>query len=235
MQRKVITFDFQDGKGSVPAHRHTNPDGSIGGWVADTATVAKTAYVGENAEVSGSARVFDNARVSNNAKVYDRAWVFDNAEVFGGSQVYGNAWVFGNARIYGNAEVFGGSQVYDRAWVFGNARIYGNAQVSGNAWVSGHAEASGDAQVLGVSRLSSGSISGFSVSLNGPEILSPDFITSAFLRARRACEDQVLLFEQVFPTGAKPTKANLAKAKKNGLRIGWLERFATTTKRGETE
>jgi hypothetical protein len=31
------TFDFGDGE--VPAHRHVNPDGSEGGWVADTTTL----------------------------------------------------------------------------------------------------------------------------------------------------------------------------------------------------
>ena len=43
------TYDF--GSGPVPAHRHLNPDGSLGGWVADTATVAPTARIGENARV----------------------------------------------------------------------------------------------------------------------------------------------------------------------------------------
>jgi len=61
--------DFHDGNGAVAAHQHTNPDGTVGGWVADSASVASTAYVGPN------------------------AWVFGNAEVFG------NAWVRGNARI----------------------------------------------------------------------------------------------------------------------------------------
>ena len=46
-------YDFQDGNGPVPAHRH--PKG--GGWVADTATVEETAYVGPNAQVYGSAHV----------------------------------------------------------------------------------------------------------------------------------------------------------------------------------
>jgi hypothetical protein len=54
-EQEAATFDF--GKGAVPAHRHKNPDGSIGGWVANTATVADTAYIGEDA------RVFDNAKV----------------------------------------------------------------------------------------------------------------------------------------------------------------------------
>ncbi len=47
----MTTFDFHDGKGSVPAHQHPNG----GGWVADTAYVAPTAYVGPDARVYGSA------------------------------------------------------------------------------------------------------------------------------------------------------------------------------------
>ena len=35
-------FDFRDGNGLVPAHKHPNG----GGWVADTARVAETAYLG---------------------------------------------------------------------------------------------------------------------------------------------------------------------------------------------
>jgi len=53
------TFDF--GSGPVPAHRHKNPDGTVGGWVADTATVAPTAFIGLDALVYGNARVFEGA------------------------------------------------------------------------------------------------------------------------------------------------------------------------------
>ena len=38
------TFDFRDGQGPVPAHRHTHPDGSEGGWVANTAQVYGNAH-----------------------------------------------------------------------------------------------------------------------------------------------------------------------------------------------
>ena len=48
------TYDFNDGNGPVPAHRHSNG----GGWVADTATVADTAYLGPTAHVYGNARVY---------------------------------------------------------------------------------------------------------------------------------------------------------------------------------
>ena len=40
---------FRDGQ-TAPAHRHTNPDGSHGGWVADTALVDADVYVGIAAE-----------------------------------------------------------------------------------------------------------------------------------------------------------------------------------------
>jgi hypothetical protein len=46
-------FDF--GEGPVPSHRHVNPNGSLGGWVADTATVSATVFIGENAQVSEEA------------------------------------------------------------------------------------------------------------------------------------------------------------------------------------
>ena len=48
-------FDF--GFGPVPAHRHQNPDGTIGGWVANTAQVSGEAWV------FGEARVFGKAQV----------------------------------------------------------------------------------------------------------------------------------------------------------------------------
>jgi len=63
-EQEATTFDF--GNGPVPAHRHKNPNGSIGGWVANTATVADTAYIGEDA------RVFDNAKVYGDARVYGK-------------------------------------------------------------------------------------------------------------------------------------------------------------------
>ena len=65
------TYDFKDGKGPVPAHRHAKG----GGWVANTAYVADTAYVGVDA------LVYDNARVFDKAQVYGGAWVYGNAHV----------------------------------------------------------------------------------------------------------------------------------------------------------
>ena len=82
-ETEAKVYDFKDGNGPVPAHRHING----GGWVADTA------------QVSGNARVYGNAQVSDTARVYG------NAQVSGNARVYGNAQVSGNARVYGNAQV----------------------------------------------------------------------------------------------------------------------------------
>ena len=58
-ETEAKVYDFKDGNGPVPAHRHING----GGWVADTAQVSGNARVYGNAQVSGNARVYGNAQV----------------------------------------------------------------------------------------------------------------------------------------------------------------------------
>lgn len=58
-----LTFDFRDGRGPVPAHRHTNPDGGEGGWVSDTAKVSPKAVVGGSAVVDDSRAVLHIATI----------------------------------------------------------------------------------------------------------------------------------------------------------------------------
>jgi hypothetical protein len=57
----MTKFDFGDSNGMVPAHRHINPDGSIGGWVADTAFVDSSVYIGFEALVYNKARILNMA------------------------------------------------------------------------------------------------------------------------------------------------------------------------------
>ena len=101
-------FDFGDGNGPVPAHQHCNPNGTTGGWVADTATVVATAFLGPNA------RVYGNAQVSGDAKVYG------NAQVSGDAKVFGNALVFGDAKVCDNTQIYGDALVCDNRDVNGN-------------------------------------------------------------------------------------------------------------------
>lgn len=63
------TFDFGDGNGPVPAHRHQNPDGSTGGWVAETVDMDVLAYVGPDALVYGSAKVIGDAKVRGTSRI----------------------------------------------------------------------------------------------------------------------------------------------------------------------
>lgn len=85
----TTTFDFGDGNGEVPAHRHINPDGSVGGRVADTASVDSSVYVGENVVVYGLARVSEESTLS------------DNVSVFGKAQIFGKSCISDNASVGG--------------------------------------------------------------------------------------------------------------------------------------
>ncbi len=97
--KNKLTFDFEDGKGPVAAKRHRNPDGSEGGWVADTARVEPTCYIGPNARVFGYARMYGYAWVYENARVYEDACVYENARVYGNALVYGNTKIAFDVKI----------------------------------------------------------------------------------------------------------------------------------------
>jgi UDP-3-O-[3-hydroxymyristoyl] glucosamine N-acyltransferase len=68
-------------------HRHKNPDGSLGGWVAETASVEPSVFVGEHALVYGEAVLTDHVRI------LDLAQVSGKAKISGHAVVSGNAWV----------------------------------------------------------------------------------------------------------------------------------------------
>jgi len=70
----ATTFDYDDGQGPIPAKQHTNPDGSIGGWVAMTATVSRKCVCGIRARTLGYAVVDGSARVDGYAVVNDGEW-----------------------------------------------------------------------------------------------------------------------------------------------------------------
>ena len=61
----MTEHDF--GGGVVPAHIHTNPDGSLGGWVAETATVEATCWISREAQIFGRAQICGEANISGSA------------------------------------------------------------------------------------------------------------------------------------------------------------------------
>ena len=63
-----ITFMHDFGYGDRPAYRFTNPDGSVGGVVADTATIGPRAAIGYGAAIG------DGAAIGYDAAIGDRDW-----------------------------------------------------------------------------------------------------------------------------------------------------------------
>ena len=73
-------YNFGDGKGPVPAHRHKNPDGSVGGWVADTAYVAPTMHVMPRATVGGDRHIHGSGWVGEHTTVYNSVVICNRAK-----------------------------------------------------------------------------------------------------------------------------------------------------------
>jgi NDP-sugar pyrophosphorylase family protein len=132
---KSSTMVFASEQGKVEAHRHVNPDGSVGGWVAKTATVSPTATIAFDAAVygtavvSGSARVLDKATVSGSAVVTD-ALIAGDATVEGNARIHGKVELSGRTVIDGHAKLFAGVSMYDPLLVL-DSHIGGHAEVIG--------------------------------------------------------------------------------------------------------
>jgi hypothetical protein len=88
----VITYDFGDGRGAVPAHQHGNGNG----WVDDECEVH------DNAEIDAASEVFGFATIGPNARLVSST-VRDFATVHGGlitgSTIQDYARVDGNPTI----------------------------------------------------------------------------------------------------------------------------------------
>lgn len=58
-------------------HRHTNPDGSIGGWVPDSADISPEAFVGQSAfvdpgsKLAAGQRVLDGQMLTKSGEIVD--------------------------------------------------------------------------------------------------------------------------------------------------------------------
>lgn len=65
---------FKDERGAtVVGYRHLNPDGEIGGWVAQTARVGRNVFVHRSASVGPGVVLEDNERVEAGTLVYSKA------------------------------------------------------------------------------------------------------------------------------------------------------------------
>ena len=87
-----IFFDFSDGNGFVPAHKH--PFG--GGWVANTAEVDDSVYIAPLARIFGHAKIYNNVKIGGFSKISGYAQIRDNVCIGGKVSVQGYALVEGN-------------------------------------------------------------------------------------------------------------------------------------------
>ena len=115
------THDFGDGP--VPSHRHQNPDGTLGGWVADTAAVGRDATVGRYATVGPYATVDQYATVGR------RAIVGRGARVGPDATVGRHAIVGPDATVGRHAIVGPGATVGQGATVGPDARVVERHQI----------------------------------------------------------------------------------------------------------
>ena len=123
----TLKHDFNDGNGAVCARRHLNNDDTLGGWVADSASVAPTAYVERSAVVYGNAKVFQRAYVKGHAQIYGEARLYDDAQIMERAKVFGKSNVYGNARVGGHVSVSGNAYVGCSSQIAGGTLIFGTA------------------------------------------------------------------------------------------------------------
>jgi len=131
----------------APGVFRINPDDSLGGFVAHSATVDNTVFIELEASVCDQATVIEGAKVLGRAEVSGRATVRGKVEVSGRAKVFGEAYlvnyggsdlrVEGDARIYGNGFLQGSVVVADNSEVFGWGKVVHFAQVLGHSKVCG--------------------------------------------------------------------------------------------------
>lgn len=118
----------------------TNPDNTLGGFVASTASVDATVVISPDATVCGSATVVEGA------------FITDRAIISGRSTVRGNVQIAGKAAVYGDAYVT--NQNGERMLITDNAKIYGQAFINGSVVISGASEVFGWGKVLEFAQIS---------------------------------------------------------------------------------
>lgn len=151
MSENQTMFDFGDGQGPVPAHRHQNPasDDPVGSLSGIREALANNDRTKASEIISGiTAKDSTGGWVADSADVSDCSFVGPDARVYGSASVYG-AWILDNAVVCGNAKIKHGTVLSENAFVGGNATIDYDCKVSGNARVDGDAFIGGWTSIAG--------------------------------------------------------------------------------------
>lgn len=131
----------------APGEFRVNPDDSLGGFVAHSATVDSSVFIELEASVCDQATVIEGAKILGRAEVSGRSTVRGKVEVSGQAKIYGEAYlvnyggsdllVQGDAKVYGNGFLQGSVVVADSSEVFGWGKVIHFAQVLGESKVCG--------------------------------------------------------------------------------------------------
>lgn len=82
----------------APGKKHINPDKSQGGFVANSANVAKTVFLDTSSEVC------EHAKVNGMVKIKSGSWIGGNAIIEGNSEIISSR-VFGSSKIHRKAKI----------------------------------------------------------------------------------------------------------------------------------
>ena len=127
----ISNIQFPGEPSPTPARRHMNPDGLLGGWVAETADVDATCYVSEDALIYGNAEVKGMVKVHDEARIHGDALVEGLVNLYGSTRVYGKAHING---LSGRVVLKGDSNIFGEGLVRGNV-IATDLLVNQKAWV----------------------------------------------------------------------------------------------------
>ncbi len=126
----------------------TNPDSTVGGFVASTATVDSTVFLDVEASVCERATVIESAKIMGRAEVSGRATVRGKVVIKDKARVYGEAYIINpngtdllvedEAKIYGHAFLQGSVIVGDSSEIFGWGKVLDYAQVLGYSKICGN-------------------------------------------------------------------------------------------------
>jgi UDP-3-O-[3-hydroxymyristoyl] glucosamine N-acyltransferase len=129
--------------------RHTNNDGSVGGFVESTANVGEYVFLAKRAMVLDKATARGDARIEDEATIADNAHIHGNARVRDRAYVGEEGVVCDYADVSGVARIFQMGLIYERAKIFGDALIFGHVCVGGDTIVAWNSQLCGKIQLRG--------------------------------------------------------------------------------------
>ena len=233
-QRLEVQVDDCQSRFSIPpcdgsvGRCTVNKDGTLGGFVADTANVEtfwqagsmssggelrNRPYIGTLVQVCDRARITEDAKISGEVVVTDRAHVHGNARIFYKARVYGNSEIFEEAQVGGGAHVFGNAKISGRARVISgpspDPETGAYTQVFGHALVSGVASIEGNARIFGNAVVTTGTYY-TGLSLQFPE----NDRGSEWSESSRVVYDRTLLEDQNLTVRAQKNPSPSEKAER---------------------